>query len=252
MALAIRKQSGPRLAAVSMLFYGLPKCGKTRTAAQFPVPLILNCEPGGTDGLPGQHDIIDVTSLDQLAGLAPDIAAASHYQTVVIDGLTFAVNEAVRKLNASVAEKDRRRNYANAADLAMRAITPILRSGKLVIATGHSRSGTDPDNAQKVLVRPDVNPRLVEQIMGLFGVILYVYGYNGSTMALSREADSPKRNIRAADRFGLTPERPFIFDAKALAGYLSPTPDKQANGQPPAEEQPETPPAEPAKQAAMA
>lgn len=249
MALAIRKQSGPRLSAVSMLFYGLPKCGKTRTAAQFPAPLILNCEPGGTDGLPGQHDIIDVGSLEQLAALAPEISAATNYQTVVIDGLTFAVNEAVRKLNASVAEKDRRRNYANAADLAMRAITPILRSGKLVIATGHSRSGPDPENQQKVLVRPDVNPKLVEQFMGLFGVILYVYGYNGSTLALSREADSPKRNIRAADRFSLTPERPFVFEAKALAGYLQqPAPDKAAQ-QPGAEEQPAV--GEPAAQPAL-
>jgi len=52
------------------LVYGPPKCGKTTSAATWPEPLIIECEPGGADYIEGY--IVEIDSRARLgSGLGP-------------------------------------------------------------------------------------------------------------------------------------------------------------------------------------
>src|SRR5512136_428185 len=93
---------GPDFPARAFFFYGEPKTGKTTAAAAFPKPWILNTlSENGTSEIAG--DVTDIASL-------ADLQAALHwfrsdlphhgYQTIVFDGLTTFVTDAVIRQNS--------------------------------------------------------------------------------------------------------------------------------------------------------
>lgn len=233
----IRKQTGIVLRNLSILLYGQPKIGKTTQAAKFPNALLLNCEPGGTDMLAGEHNIVDVRSLDQLDALVQEIAA-SEYKTIIVDGFTWLINQAVRERSRRFTGKDRRRIYADVTDQVSRIMGDLLSANKLVIATGHSRAvdvddepmpGEPPkprpdsrsgkEEEEKIEIRPDLNPRLADSIFGLFSIIAYCFtGSDGSKM-LTKPMDNAKRRILAGDRSGVLPQI-MPLDAKLLQDAL--------------------------------
>lgn len=209
MALQVRKQTSPTLRNLSILLYGIPKTGKTTAAAQFPNAVLLNCEPGGTDLLAGEHDVVDIDNLAHLEKMVPQIVK-SEYRAVVIDGFTWLVNQAVREYIKRNKPKDRRRAYGDVGDMASRIMADLLMSGKVVVATGHSRlvdveDENDPKNDEKVEVRPDVNPRLSDAIFGLFGVIAYCFPTGNGSQMLTKPKDDSRRRIVAGDRSGALP-----------------------------------------------
>jgi len=55
------------------LIYGPPKVGKTCSAATWPEPLIIECEPGGADYIEGY-----IVEIDCPAGLGPWPSCAMH------------------------------------------------------------------------------------------------------------------------------------------------------------------------------
>ena len=171
-ALSVRRQTAPVLKSITIMFFGVPKTGKTTEAAKFPEPVLLNCEPGGTDLLKGEHDVIDVTSLAQLDGMIAPLAA-SKYRTIVLDGFTWMINQAARDKIKEMGEKNRLRAYAQITEQVQRVLGDLLRSGKIVVATGHSRIVDDEETPDKVEVRTDINPRLSEGVFGLFSIIAY-------------------------------------------------------------------------------
>lgn len=226
--LPIRKQTAPVLRNLSILLYGMPKVGKTTQAAKFPQAVLLNCEPGGTDFVRGEHDILDISSLDHLAQLLPALIA-SDYRTVVLDGFTWLVNQAVRDQAKRNSTKDRRRIYADVTDHVSRILGDLLSGGKIVIATGHSRIVDSPDDTgvapaqagsdEKVEIRPDINPRLAEGIFGLFSIICYCFAAPGGGKMLTKPVDNAKRRILAGDRSGILPDI-MPLDAAALMTAL--------------------------------
>lgn len=232
-ALNVRRQTAPVLKSISILLYGFPKTGKTTEAAKFPEPLLLNCEPGGTDLLKGEHDVIDVISLQQLDAMTGALAAAK-YRAIVLDGFTWMINQAARDKIKEIGEKNRLRAYAQITEQVQRVLGDLLRSGKIVVATGHSRVVDDEEIAEKVEVRPDINPRLSDGVFGLFSIIAYCYPTADGSMMLTKPQDNEKRRILAGDRTGILP-RTMRLSAGELMKTLKAT-------QPQAEKPPTTQP----------
>lgn len=229
MTLPIRRQSAPVLRGLSIFFYGMAKVGKTTQAAKFPEPLILNCEPGGTNFLSGEYDVIDVASLDQLDGLAEALVKAQH-KTLLIDGITWLINDTVRQRAKGKEGNPRRRIYAEVTDQVGRILGVLMDSDKIVIATGHSRmvdidddpqaTGTakpgDPDMKE---IRPDINPSLAAGVLGLFSIICYCFADAAGSKIVTKPIRTSKLRILAGDRSGIL-DRIMPLDADLVMAKL--------------------------------
>jgi hypothetical protein len=224
-----RKQNAPVLRSLSILLYGVPKVGKTTEAAKFPGALLLNCEPSGTDLLKGEHDVYDVTSLQQLDSIIGSLRQ-SPYKTIVLDGFTWLINQAV-------SEEIKRRGkghslpiYGEVTDQVKRILGEILLSGKIVVATGHSRIvDIEGEAKDKVEVRPDINPRLSDGVFGLFSIIAYCYPTADGSKMLTKPQDNDKRRIMAGDRSGVLPTV-MPLSADKLMEYMRQTQPAKQNG----------------------
>lgn len=225
-AFQVRKQAAPVLRTLSVLLYGVPKVGKTTEAAKFPSAILLNCEPSGTDLLKGDHEIADISSLAHLEQVLPAICN-SQYKSIVLDGFTWLINQAAREKVKEMGERNRLRAYALITEQVQRVLSDILRSGKIVVATGHSRlvDIDDEDEVkdgrgekiEKVEVRPDINPRLSDGVFGLFSIIAYCYPTDKGSMILTKPIDNAKRRILAGDRSGILPKTMELSAEKLMA-----------------------------------
>ena len=226
-----RKQTAPVLRTLSVLLYGVPKVGKTTEAAKFPGAILLNCEPSGTDLLKGDHEIADIASLGALEAMTGAICN-SAYKTIVLDGFTWLINQAARDKVKEMGERNRLRAYALITEQVQRVLGDILRSGKIVVATGHSRLVDVDDEADgKVEVRPDINPRLSDGVFGLFSIIAYCYPSKDGSRMLTKPEDSDKRRILAGDRSGVLPKI-MRLGAEELMAALRQTQPQKAGEQP--------------------
>ena len=227
-----RKQSAPVLRSLSVLLYGVPKVGKTTEAAKFPGAILLNCEPSGTDLLKGEHEVYDVTSLNQLEQVAAQLAG-TQYKTIVLDGFTWLINQAVAEEIARQGKAKRLPIYGDITEQTKRILGTILRSGKIVVATGHSRIVDDEETDGKIEVRPDINPKLSDGVFGLFSIIAYCYPTPDGSKMLTKPEDSPKRRILAGDRSGVLPKT-MPLSADKLMEYMRQTqpakPTQNGNG----------------------
>ncbi len=233
-AFAPRKQAAPILRNLSILLYGIPKTGKTTEAAKFPGAVLLNCEPAGTDLLKGDHDIFDVASLDHLERTTAAICA-SKYQTIVLDGFTWLISQAAREIVAKKGPAHRLPAYGEVTDRTQRVLGDILRSGKIVVATGHARQvEVEGEAAGKLEIRPDINPRLSDGLFGLFSIIAYCYPTSAGSTILTKPTDDDKRRIIAGDRSGILPKTMELSAAKILEtlNRTQPPPPANGNGQP--------------------
>lgn len=231
--LQVRRQTAPVLKSISILLFGFPKTGKSTEAAKFPEPVLLNCEPGGTDLLKGEHDVIDVASLSQLDGMIAGLAA-SKYRTIVLDGFTWMINQAARDKIKEMGERNRLRAYALITEQVQGILGDLLRSGKIVVATGHSRIVDDDETPDKVEVRPDINPRLSDGVFGLFSIIAYCYPTADGSMMLTKPQDNDKRRILAGDRTGVLPKTMRLSAAELMKALKAtqPAQTETPQGQP--------------------
>lgn len=255
-AFQVRKQAAPVLRTLSVLLYGVPKVGKTTEAAKFPGAVLLNCEPSGTDLLKGDHEIADISSLGHLEQVVGAICN-SQYKTIVLDGFTWLINQAAREKVKEMGERNRLRAYALITEQVQRILGDILRSGKIVVATGHSRLVDIDDDSEehdargekieKVEVRPDINPRLSDGVFGLFSVIAYCYPTEKGSMMLTKPIDNPKRRILAGDRSGILPKTMALSAEKLMAALRATQPPAQGTKPAGAPAQPPPAPSAPSK-----
>lgn len=229
--LNVRRQEKPILSRLSVLLYGFPKIGKTTQAAKLPGALLLNCEPGGTDFVKNA-DVVDIRNLAELERMI-DLIIKSEYKSVVLDGFTWMVNQAAKieaaKPGSNGRQQDGRRVYQQISDRVTAVIGKLLDSGKIVIATGHSRMVDSSDgSADKKDVRPDFNEALADDVFGAFSVVCYCYPTQGGSMMLTKPSDNAQRRIYAGDRSGVLPEKMPLDLPKMLAALKATAADVQA------------------------
>lgn len=229
MPLKIRRQNQATLGQVAILLYGEPKVGKTTAAAQFPKPLILNCEKGTT--FLTDVDIVDVESVSALLDVAKQIAALEEndYKTIVIDGITGLVRSELMKKKKRQQAEDKRTDprsvFQEISELIMQAMDILHGIGKIIVATGTSRkiladeqpkSRYEPKNQ---IVVPDFNPALVDDILALFDVIAFCYLSRSGRQMVTKPIIRGSITVRAGDRSGKLPER-MPLDANELMTRL--------------------------------
>lgn len=230
MSLPIRKQSAPVLRGLSILLYGMPKVGKTTAASRFPEPVFLSCEPGGTNFVTGEIDVVDVEGIDHLEKLIPHLATSS-YKTIVLDGFTWLINSSVRGRAKNATGNQRRRIYAEVTDQMARILGELLTMDRIVVATGHSRivevdddtspatpkRGDDEGDLQEI--RPDINPSLAGGVLGLFSIICYCYPDQAGSRMITKPIKTSTHRILAGDRSGKL-DRTMPLDAGLLMQQL--------------------------------
>jgi hypothetical protein len=146
-----------------MILVGLPKSGKSKTAASFPGSYVLECEPGGGDRIDGRiHDIKSLTEFREALKLA---IADPSVKTVVIDSIDVVSDwfeEEIAKaagLSSMTERKAGVDGWALWNDLRKRleGLTNFLKSsGKFAILIAHTK---DPklDNNGSVIIPAGIN-----------------------------------------------------------------------------------------------
>jgi hypothetical protein len=207
--------------ARSFLFYGEPKVGKTSTAAQFPKPLILNvASENGTGEIAG--DLVDITKPADLVDVVHWITADPEkkfrgYQTVVLDGLSAFCTDSV----VSAGSRDTRQAVKDATAILRPVLHELLALHCIRVLTGHARRDEveetiDGRKVTRLVIYPDLPPRLRLFVEGRVDAIAYCYASNGKSVAwwLPVDVESPRpRTISAGNRLGLPKSTDLAFSA---------------------------------------
>lgn len=133
------KQTRPQ----RVVIYGVESVGKTTFAAQFPAPLFLDIEAGTA------HLEVDRAAIDTWADLHQAIkeAAATNYQTIVIDSADWAERLCVEDLLAttkknSIEDFGYGKGWVQVAERMSRLLTALdslIANGKHVVLLAHSK-----------------------------------------------------------------------------------------------------------------
>lgn len=133
------KQTRPQ----RVVIYGVESVGKTTFAAQFPAPLFLDIEAGTA------HLEVDRAAIDTWADLHQAIkeAAATNYQTIIIDSADWAERLCVEDLLAttkknSIEDFGYGKGWVQVAERMSRLLTALdslIANGKHVVLLAHSK-----------------------------------------------------------------------------------------------------------------
>ena len=229
MAIPVRHQEARRLNRISLFLYGQKKVGKTSTAAQFPSPLLVSCNANGTDMLTGV-DVLDCPDIKTLERCVGELATSS-YKTIVLDDITWLARTyvAAERNNPERHNKNEMAVYRELGEKMVDALAELMRSDKLVVATGHSRI-FQTDEYVKVKrgykeveeplkeTRLDTNPSLAEDLFGLFSFVFYCYQSGNERFALTKTTENKYGSrIIAGDRSGMLPKSMPLNAAHILA-----------------------------------
>ena len=205
----------------SFLLYGEIKVGKSATAAQFPKPLILNVlTENGTTELVG--DAIDIVTPADLQSMVRWFKAGQHdYKTLVLDGLSTFVIDAVNKIES----RDTRRAVKDATGELRGPLHEFLSLPCIRVLVAHARRDEEEIKVEengrlvartKVSVYPDLPPRLRQFVEGRVDAIGYCYPNGGKSYVwwLPLDTENPKpRSIVAGNRLSLPKTTELSYDA---------------------------------------
>lgn len=201
-----------------VLVYGEPGTGKTVFAASAPSPLIVDVERGTMSLL--NHDeyrdtaVLEFRSVAQLELLIGKLAegALPEYETIVIDSFSELQKRDLDDILAAAAKQDASRNKFlptgpdyNINTEHMRRIASSLRDlDRNVIVTCHVKEEKD-DSTGRLLVRPNLTPKLAGTMAGIFDVVGYMT-INGSGENAKRTLQvHPTNKVTAKTRIGGLP-----------------------------------------------
>lgn len=201
-----------------VLVYGEPGTGKTVFAATAPNPLIVDIERG-TTSLTNHPElsstaVMEFRSVGQLELLIAKLAegALPEYETVVIDSFSELQKRDLDDILATAAKQDASRNKFlptgpdyNINTEHMRRIASSLRDlDRNVIVTCHVKEEKD-DSTGRLLVRPNLTPKLAGTMAGIFDVVGYM-SVNGSGESATRTLQvHPTNRVTAKTRIGGLP-----------------------------------------------
>ena len=150
------------LSRASVFIYGTPKVGKTTAASTaLPGTLILSCQRGEADFLPGAH-VAEISRLQELVqARIPD-----QYQAVNIDSLTTLLQREVRLTDGRKQDV-----FPMIAAKLSSALDNLAAQAPYIFATGHHRTVADDEGT---VITPALSNTLAAVVMRWFDAVLYV------------------------------------------------------------------------------
>lgn len=211
---------------LKILVYGMPGVGKTVFTATAPKPLIIDIE-NGAHSINNHPELKDAQALEfksifqveqlikYLGDRAPQL---DDFETVVVDSFSELQKRDLDEIVRAEAAKDSARNKYlpigpdyNVNTEHMRQIASALRDlDRHIIVTCHVKEEKD-DNTGRLLVRPNLTPKLAGTLAGIFDVVGYM-SMQDQTRTLQVH---PTNTVTAKTRIGNLPavmENPTFSD----------------------------------------
>ena len=212
---------------LKILIYGMPGVGKTVFTATAPKPLIIDVE-NGAHSIKNHADLVDeaealefksIFQVETLIKYLGDRAEPlEKFETIVVDSFSELQKRDLDEIVKAEATKDSSRNKYlpigpdyNVNTEHMRQIASALRDlDRHIIVTCHVKEEKD-DATGRLLVRPNLTPKLAGTLAGIFDVVGYM-SLNDGTRSLQV---SPTPTVTAKTRIGNLPavmENPTFSD----------------------------------------
>lgn len=215
---------------VKILVYGMPGTGKTVFSATAPGPLIVDVEKGAhsINNHPELRSAMalefkSIFQVEQLIGfLTAKEPALDQYETIVIDSFSELQKRDLDEVVRAEAAKDAARNKYlpigadyNVNTEHMRQIASALRDlDRHIIVTCHVKEEKD-DTTGRLLVRPNLTPKLASTLAGIFDVVGYMSTSGSGDDTVRTLQVHPTANVTAKTRIGGLPaviENPTFAD----------------------------------------
>jgi len=200
-----------------MMLYAPFGTGKTVFCATAPDCLIVRVEPTGTLSLMNHPELkaktfeyLSVTQLEILLNKMIEKPEAFPFKTLAIDSFSALQKDDLDAIVRAESAKDANRNPFlptgpdyNVNTEHMRQIGVLLSRLKMhVIVTCHVKETKD-DTTGRVLIRPDLTPKLANTLAGQFDVVAYMSRADDGTRKLQT---SPTATVLAKTRVGGLPD----------------------------------------------
>ncbi len=232
------RKAGELESSLNMIFYGVPKIGKSTLAASaHEVPslrpvLVIDLEAGSLT-LKYDYpdiDVVPLTSWHSLAAAYQDLAKDDHYRTVIIDNLSEANKLAMLQILAQgVRDSDRDkdpdvaelRDYGKGRTQTERMVRWFRDLNKNVIFIAWAN--TDKDENNRRFTGPMLPGKLSKEIPGYLDYVLYMYKvYDKKDDSLKRVVltDSTDRTI-AGGRTGKKNPLPQVIEDPTMGKIFS-------------------------------
>jgi phage nucleotide-binding protein len=212
---------------LKVLIYGNPGVRKTTFMATAPSPLIVDVERGTTSlrNFPETRDtqVLEFRSITQVETLIQKMSeggnALDKFQTLGVDSFSEMQKKDLDNIIRTAASSDASRNKFlptgpdyNINTEHMRQVADSLRNlDKHIIVTCHVKEEKD-DATGRILVRPNLTPKLAGTLNGIFDVVGYMsLDFKGDITTWSLQVH-PTATVTAKTRIGNLP--PVLVDPK--------------------------------------
>jgi phage nucleotide-binding protein len=205
---------------LKILLYGRPGVGKTVFCATAPNPLLIDVEKGAFSINNHPHlrhakalEFKSIFQVEQLIKyLAADAPQLREFQTIVVDSFSELQKRDLDEIVAAEAAKDAQRNKYlpigadyNVNTEHMRQIASALRDlDRNIIVTCHVKEEKD-ENTGRMLVRPNLTPKLAGTLAGIFDVVAYMESTNSGESTVRTLQVHPTATVTAKTRIGNLP-----------------------------------------------
>ena len=216
----------------TILIYGASGTQKTRTAAQFPSPLFLSCDPGQLGGLASGAEFkpkqIRIESWAQLQKALPTIEkdAGTEFKTLILDSTTYFQKIVMRDILRTTAREIPRYEDWNLCIERIRSILNQLANLKCNFVITATEQLLKDEISGKIMGLPNIPGKLAQELPAGVDVCLHFYvksGYdaNGKKKTSYWASSVPDDMWYGKDRFGILPAEFELLQPKTFVQFAS-------------------------------